>query len=585
MKLFIMRVRVYTEAVLSCFLLLMPLSSVSYADIVFSGPTETSHAVDPAIAARDVRFHEWADFIDPARTSFAPRGSAVINQSGGFNSLGDLDATQIANSAVPGFLTLTFPTGIRNGVGHDFAVFENGFTFGTNANGVSGLFAEFAYVDVSSNGVDFARFESVSRNTATLAGSGAFAGYDVTQVYNLAGKHAAGFGTPFDLGEFSSHALVTNGLLDLNSIQYVRLFDIPGNGAYLDSLGNPILDNWLSTGTGGFDFRLGTGLGVGVMNVSAVPEPSSLIMLAGAGLGFVALRRRRSRISEASGESSISESAKRQNLERARVRLGQKQLLNASGGFTLVELLVVISIIGVLVSLLLPAVQAAREAARKVSCKNNLRQIGIALHNYHDTHRVLPAGCIEWRAWNAPPTRRQFAWSAMLLPFLEQQNLHQEIDWTKPYDAPVNAVVARADLPIFLCPTEPDLTLNSGQISYGGIFGELITDREQDDGLFVYEKAFRFSDVLDGLTNTIAVSEDVGGPDRQWINGRNVFVVAHGINDRSAWIGDNEIRSAHSGGAMVLFADSRTLSVSESIDKQLLGKLITRAKQEIVELP
>lgn len=280
----------------------------SRADLVFSGPTETTHGIDPAIAANDSRFREWANFIDPTRTSFAPRGSSVINQSGGFNSLGDLDATQIARGDSPGFLTVKFPTGIRNGVGHDFAVFENGFTFGINSNGVPGLFAEFAYVDVSTNGVDFARFNSISRNTGPILGSGAFAGYDVTNVYNLAGKHAAGFGTPFDLDELTSHTLVSGGLLELNNIQYVRLFDIPGNGAFLDSFGNPIRDNWLTTGAGGFDFRLGTGLGVGVMNVSAVPEPSSMALLAIAGLGCAACHRRRqgrSRDSEGKATESV----------------------------------------------------------------------------------------------------------------------------------------------------------------------------------------------------------------------------------------------------------------------------------------
>lgn len=253
--------------------------AITRAELVFSGPTETTHPIDPAIAATDSRFQEWANAIDPTRTNFGPRGSTTINQTGGFNSLGDLDATQIANGISPGFLTVTFPAGIRNGTGHDFAVFENGFTFGTNANGVPGLFAEFAFVDVSTNGSDFARFQSISRNTTPLVVNGAFAGYDVTQVYNLAGKHASGFGTPFELDELASNSLVLNGLLDLNNIQFVRLFDIPGNGSFLDSLGNPILDNWLTAGSGGFDFRLGIGRGVGVMNVTAVPEPSSLMLL------------------------------------------------------------------------------------------------------------------------------------------------------------------------------------------------------------------------------------------------------------------------------------------------------------------
>lgn len=254
-------------------------------------------------------------------------------------------------------------------------------------------------------------------------------------------------------------------------------------------------------------------------------------------------------------------------------------------GMTLVEVLVVIAIVGVLVALLLPAVQAAREAARKAACKNNLRQIGLALHLYHDVHQTLPTGCIEWRGWNSPPGRRQFAWSALLLPFLEQTNLHQRIDWNEPFDAVMNRPAAETPLEVYLCPTEPTQEARGGLISYGGIFGEIILDREQDDGLFVNEHAFRFRDVLDGLGNTLAVAEDVGGPDRQWINGRNTFVVAHGINDPTAWVGDNEIRSSHRGGAMVLFADARTLFLSDSTDQRLLGALITRAKREVIDWP
>jgi hypothetical protein len=192
---------------------------------------------------------------------------------------------------------------------------------------------------------------------------------------------------------------------------------------------------------------------------------------------------------------------------------------------------------------------------------------------------------MEWRAWNSPTPRRQFAWSAMLLPYLEQQNLARQIDWGRPFDAIENQPAAQTNVAVYICPTEPDADSAKGRISYGGIYGELILDREQDDGLFIYERAFRFRDVVDGLTNTLAVAEDVGGPDRQWINGRNVFNVAHSINDPTAWVGDNEIRSVHHGGAMVLFADARTEFLSDSLDKQLLGKLITRQKQEVVELP
>ena len=261
--------------------------SLSFTAIAgpYSGPTDTANAIDPAIASGSPLFQEWADAIDASRTAFAPEGSTVIDETGGFNSLGDLTQAQIDNGDPVGFLTVTFPNGVRNGSGADFAVFENGFGFGSP----NGLFAELAYVEVSSNGQDFARFPSISTNVAPVVGSNPFAGYDTSNIFNLAGKHAGGFGTPFDLDDLLTDPLVTSGDVDLDDIQYVRLVDIPGSGDFLDSQGNPILDNWHTTGTGGFDFRLGEGLGVGVINV--VPEPTSMLLLAG-GLGFLARRRR-----------------------------------------------------------------------------------------------------------------------------------------------------------------------------------------------------------------------------------------------------------------------------------------------------
>ncbi|QDV23291.1 PEP-CTERM sorting domain-containing protein [Aureliella helgolandensis] len=282
--------RIFVLSGTALFTLAILTHSTLRAEIVYSGPRETGHAIDPAIPSTSSRFVEWANAIDATRTQFAPNGSTAISSTG-FNSLGDLSADAIDRGELPGYLTVTFPTGIANGNGHDFAVFENGFEFGGGTN----LFAELAYVEVSSNGSDFARFPSLSTNTTWSGGFGqAFAGFDTTQIYNLAGKHAAGFGTPFELDDLSSSQQVLAGVVDLNDIQYLRLVDIPGNGSFLDSQGNPILDTWMGTGSGGFDFRLPAGQGVGVLNnLASVPEPNVLALLS---LTLVAgMARRRAR--------------------------------------------------------------------------------------------------------------------------------------------------------------------------------------------------------------------------------------------------------------------------------------------------
>ena len=253
----------------------------------YSGPTQVAGAaVDLAIPATSPRFIQWANAIDATRTHFAPRGSSAISLTG-VNSLGDLSASEIASGDSPGYLTVTFPKSIRNGPGADFAVFENGFAFGSP----NGLFAEFAYVEVSTDGTNFARFPSIFTNTAPVTGSGAFAGFDVSNVYNLAGKHASGFGTPFNLDDLLLNTLVLANQVNLADIRYVKLVDIPGNGTFKDSQGNPILDNWLTTATGGFDFRLPIGQGVGV--ISMIPEPTTVVLMAFG--SCIVVRRRRDR--------------------------------------------------------------------------------------------------------------------------------------------------------------------------------------------------------------------------------------------------------------------------------------------------
>jgi hypothetical protein len=176
-----------------------------------------------------------------------------------------------------GSITLQFASGIADVPGNDFAVFENGFFAGGG-----GLFAEFAFVEVSSNGTDFARFDSSTLQTTPVAGQSAV---DPTDYYNLAGDQERGLGTGFDLAQLSDHALVTGGVLDLADVRYVRLVDVIGNGSTTDVWGNPVYDPYPTLFyTGGFDLD-----GIGVLH--PVPEPGELALLA-CGLGaLLALRR------------------------------------------------------------------------------------------------------------------------------------------------------------------------------------------------------------------------------------------------------------------------------------------------------
>src|SRR5262245_268971 len=114
-----------------------------------------------------------------------------------------------------------------------------------------------------------------------------------------------------------------------------------------------------------------------------------------------------------------------------------------SRGFTLIELLVVIAIIGILISLLLPAVQAARESGRRTSCSNNLHQLGLALQLHHDTRQFFPPG-----------TTNGMSQHALLLPFMELSVLSDKIDWNVPYNDPANDLVRTTIVPSFLCPSD-----------------------------------------------------------------------------------------------------------------------------------
>ncbi|TWT94702.1 DUF1559 domain-containing protein [Stieleria varia] len=200
------------------------------------------------------------------------------------------------------------------------------------------------------------------------------------------------------------------------------------------------------------------------------------------------------------------------------------------GGFTLVELLVVIAIIGILVGLLLPAVQAAREAARRMSCSNNFRQIGLALSNYESAFKKLPPAGIR---------DGDFAVQARILPFIEQSGLHDELHfdvpafsggWSGKVPHPSNAAAFEKVIPTYLCPSDPAspitlVNVSGTDYSYGGLNymasygsnrGQNYDFRWPTDGVFFEPYGVRFNHVTDGLSNTAVMSEAVRseGPDQ-----------------------------------------------------------------------
>ena len=305
--------------------------------------------------------------------------------------------------------------------------------------------------------------------------------------------------------------------------------------------------------------------------------------------------------------------------------------MNRRTGFTLVELLVVIAIIGILVGLLLPAVQAAREAARRMSCSNNVKQISLALHNYESAHKKLPFG------WNTHGT----LWSAMILPFIEQNNLYATLEFSESRNWATNGTPnERAGgelLPMFRCPSMPieeHINSNSGipqrvPVSYRAAGGNEVTSDDTStrpisgtksfemlnlNGLFYACSATRFGDIPDGLSNTIAIGESHTDPrfvkDGQgmdfWVigspqadpcrcdggTGGTEFSEAAGsfymmmnlrIRDPGAHgrLMELSFGSYHVGGAHFGLADGSVQYISENIDLGIYRGLGSRSGKEV----
>ncbi len=252
-----------------------------------------------------------------------------------------------------------------------------------------------------------------------------------------------------------------------------------------------------------------------------------------------------------------------------------------SRAFTLVELLVVIAIIGVLVGLLLPAVQMARESARRVQCANNLKNVGLGLHNFSDAYRTLPAGSESLKG-------TFHAWSGRILPYLEQAPLFAQMDFGKRWDEPgANLDASRKRVPTYICPsTRLDF---EGKQDYGGVNGTALlplpggsgpheafgcgtmirTSKEQPH-------AVRLGDIIDGLSFTIAVAESVDRNEEssgRWACGANCFAPSETSIPTSD---SGDLFSFHPNGAHGLFADGRVQFLSRTIEKTVLGAACSR---------
>ncbi|MEX0818873.1 MAG: DUF1559 domain-containing protein [Pirellulaceae bacterium] len=234
---------------------------------------------------------------------------------------------------------------------------------------------------------------------------------------------------------------------------------------------------------------------------------------------------------------------------------------SSTGTIVLVIALIVVmgtvTVGGILVALLLPAVQAAREAARRMTCSNNLKQVALAMHNYHDVYKSFPPAYTVDENGN-----KLHSWRTLLLPYVEQAALYDQIDLDKPWDAPENQHLADTVIPTYMCPSDPDNVMP--YTSYMVIVGpETIFEGDQPIGM---------RDITDGTSNTILVVE-VKGQQVSWMEPTDLALdqMQMAIN-----AGAGEPGSFHPGGINVSMADGSVRFIADSIAPALLQNLITR---------
>ncbi len=300
-------------------------------------------------------------------------------------------------------------------------------------------------------------------------------------------------------------------------------------------------------------------------------------------------------------------------------------------GFTLVELLVVIAIIGILLALLIPAVQAARESSRRTACQNNLRQIGLGILSFETANGKFPPG----KKWSGPPDNPKsfaMAWSSFMLDHIEQRNIHDQINFKVSFTDPINLPATTQIIPIYLCPStsqiEEHRTDNGRLTNLGSVPGEglgcmdylgisgpdkdskhpvtkMIYGRQR--GVLIGTKGLPLKPeatepppitaamIVDGLSNTFCVAECTGrGVSMKkgaidalhgaWASGNNVSHTDGSIDGKTPKVWYNEqIHADHPRGAHLLMCDGSVHFVAEDTSKTLLRSMASRDGQE--ELP
>jgi prepilin-type N-terminal cleavage/methylation domain-containing protein/prepilin-type processing-associated H-X9-DG protein len=309
-------------------------------------------------------------------------------------------------------------------------------------------------------------------------------------------------------------------------------------------------------------------------------------------------------------------------------------------GFTLIELLVAIAIIAVLIGLLLPAVQKVREAASRIQCGNNLKQLGLAMHNYHDSMETFPPPYVNkggsYLNSGFPFTH---GWAPFLLPYLEQQPLYDLYRWDFPQYAPENGPVIATQLKLFQCPSTPGqgryytrgpfahfrtkgacgdytptlgvnpLLAQLGWVDPAGDYRGALTNTPTPalgpSILSTTTTGTRLTDITDGTSTTILLTEDAGrprvwqagkaGPDQAlsggpWNSFKGPIILQGSSSDGTTQPGpcalnctnDGEVYAFHTGGANAVFADGHVRFLQVGMGIRVMARLITRAGSEVV---